>query len=165
MTVSQVGTRGISVYIEKTELVEHNIDLERLNREDALKLLQHALACSGVEKWEATQIEMFPGKDSLLLFARRKTGDSTYFFFSDFEALIRCAACNTQAFPSSLYQTGSGYLLCITPFVGEKIPPVFTEFGTKIDETSYAKTHLKEQGAILIAEFALCKIKACFLNA
>ena len=89
MIVSHIGNRAMSLYITAPELYARNLSPESLNRADALDLLALALTESRLDGWEAAELELFPGREGVLLFARRKSGLPRHFQFFDFELLLQ----------------------------------------------------------------------------
>ena len=164
MTVSHIGARSISLYITEAELSLHNIDIHHFDCKDALALLHQALGAPHAEAWAAAELEIYPGKDSLLLFARQKTGKPSYFFFPHFEALLHCVARNERTLPSCLYQLEQAYILSVCAYEGECIPAVFHEFGTELKTNSYIEAHVQEQATQILSGNALCQLKTHFLQ-
>ena len=164
MTVSHIGAHSISLYITEAELLLHNIDINDFDCKDALTLLNQALGAPQAKAWAAAELEIYPGKDSLLLFARQKTGAPSYFFFPHFEALLLCVQQNERALPSCLYQLGQAYILSVCTYEGDVLPAVFHEFGTQLKTNSYIEAHMQEQATQILSNSALCQLKAHFLQ-
>lgn len=162
MTISHIGSQNLSLYITESDLKEHNIDIDCFGQKEALLFLQQALEDSNTDTWKAAQVEIYPGKNSLLLFARRKTGNPSHFFFSSLENLIQVAHQAKGPIPACLYQSQGGYLLSVSPFEGDTLPYLFTEFATNLTEEHFFHLHLKEQGSLIFPDFALCQIKEHF---
>jgi len=145
----------MSLYITAPELEARNLCPQSLNRSDALDLLATALAESRLDGWEAAELELFPGREGVLLFARRKSGLPRHFHFFDFETLLQAVHTCPDALPSTLARVGNGYLLTVYPFEGESPPSALYEFGIALGQNTYLEAHLTEQGEVLIPNAAM----------
>ena len=162
MTVSHIGNRAMSLYITDQELKALDLAPRKIGRKDALRLLAMALKESRLDGWEAAELEVFPGRDAVLLFARRKSGLPRHFRFSDFESLLAAAHLCPDALPSILCKHGDGYLLTVYPFEGDRPPAPLYEFGRELGQSVYLPAHLTEQGAVLIPAAALANLRMHF---
>jgi len=152
----------MSLYITALELQARNLTAECLGRDEALALLQTALHESRLDGWEAAELALFPGREGVLLFARRKSGLPWHFFFPDFETLIHAAHSASDTLPSVLSRASNGYLLTVYPFEGDLPPAVLYEFGCDLGQNTYLEAHLAEQGAILIPCAAMASLRTHF---
>ena len=162
MTISQIGARAISVYISESELKELNLVPDEIGLEEAKWLLARALEDKRLGGWEAAELTVYPGIDSVLLFARRRASAPCHFLFSDFETLITAAHLCPEALPSSLSMVTGAYVLTLYPFEGEMPPAVLHEFSKELENVPYLASHLREQGALLLEHAALYYLRAHF---
>jgi len=153
----------MSLYITAPELYARNLSPESLNRADALDLLALALTESRLDGWEAAELELFPGREGVLLFARRKSGLPRHFQFFDFELLLQAVHTCPDTLPSTLARVQEGYLLTVYPFEGELPPSALYEFGTALGQNSYLEAHLTEQGEVLIPNAAMSALSTHFV--
>jgi len=165
MTVQHIGNRAMSLYISGEELTRFDLEPAQIGREEALRLLTIALAERRLDGWEAAELEVYPGSDSVLLFARRKSGAPKHFHFADFEALITAAHLCPDVLPSSLACVAGGYILTVYPFEGERPPAILSEFGSEMGSSVYLTAHLLEQGAGLLSASALQCLRRHFTPA
>jgi len=162
MTIQHIGTRAVSLYISGSELTELDLAPEEIGCKEARWLLAQALEQKRLGGWEAAELTVYPGVDSVLLFARRRADSPCYFFFSDFEALITAAHLCPETLSSTLSRFAPGYVLTVYPFEGEAPPPVLYEFATELSQTPYLALHLAEQGAVLFVHGAISRLRAHF---
>jgi len=163
MTINHIGTRAMSLYITKAELRTYHLTPDTIGREDAMSLLKLALKETHLDRWEAAELEVYPGKDSVLLFARRKSGVPQHFFFAAFETLVQAAHLAPDLLPSSLARTEGGYVLTVYPYEGDRPPAVFYEYGEPITGAPCLPSHWMEQGQMLIATSALACLRLNFV--
>jgi len=163
MIISHIGNRAMSLYITEAELGERNLTIEALNQDEVQHLLAIALTESRLDGWEAAELEVFPGRDAVLLFARRKSGVPRHVLFPDFETLLSAVHLCPDALPSALSRTQNGYLLTVYPFEGENPPAVFYEFGREIGRSGYLTAHLKEQGEAILPTCAMARLRTHFV--
>lgn len=161
MIIQNIGTRALSMYIGSEELNELGFSPDDIGQQEANQLLKKALDDSSIKKWAAAEMEVYPGKDSLLLFVRRKSTKPFYFVFSDIEPLISaCQMC--KPLPSSLNYIGNKYLLTVFPLEGDSPPAIFAEFGEQIQISICQAIHYEEQGKFILSQQAIGKIKEYF---
>jgi len=164
MIISHIGNRAVSLYITEAELKERNLAIETINQDQVQCLLAVALRESRLDGWEAAELEVFPGRDAVLLFARRKSGVPRHLLFSDFETLLHAVRLCPDVLPSALSRTKGGYLLTAYPFEGENLPAVLYEFGRELGQSAYLTAHLKEQGETLLPVCAMASLRAYFVH-
>ena len=163
MIVSHIGNRAMSLYITAPELQARSLCPQSLSRSDALDLLALALTENRLDGWEAAELELFPGREGVLLFARRKSGLPRHFHFSDFELLLQAVQACPDALPSTLARIEEGYLLTVYPFEGELPPFALYEFGIALGQNAYLEAHLTEQGEVLIPNAAMSALCTHFV--
>ena len=162
MTISHIGNRAMSLYISAGELQALNLTPTQIGRTEAERLLEIALKENHLTGWEVAEFEVYPGRDAVLLFARRRSGQPRHFWFSDFEALIQAVHLCPDALPSALSRYQKGYLLTIYPFEGDHPPAPLHEFGQEMGNSVYLSAHLAEQGAVLLPSGALASLRMHF---
>jgi len=160
MIIQAIGTDALSMYIDEQELHNLGLDPRAVGMQEAESLFRRALAENAMPQWEAAAMEVFPGKDSLLLFARRKAKKPAHFLFQDAEHLIEACRQCPELLPSSLSAAPSGYILTVYPFAGEQPPAVLYEYGDAAD--GYLILHLREQGGDILKENAIGTLRTYF---
>ena len=158
MIIQHIGTRALSLYISTDELLQLGLDPDALGQQEAEIILARALDEKRLDGWRAAELEVYPGREATLLFARRKAELPQHFLFSDFETLITAAHLCPDALPSHLFRVPGGFILSVYPFAGDNPPAVFFEFGKDLGHAPYLSTHLTEQQYILIASSAIAQL-------
>lgn len=162
MNIQNVGKSCITLFIEGDELADRGVAPDSLNVEQAAEFLKTALYRLGRPLWDSAVIEMFPGRDSVLIFARRRGGAPAFFAFDDIEPVIIAADCLEADIPSRLTYIDGAYVLTVHPWEGEPVPAALYEFGTEIKVTERYELHLLEHGEEIIGDYAVSVIKEFF---
>ena len=162
MTIQHIGDGAVALYINKSELQAFDLTPEKIGLAEAKLLLARALTGTRLTGWETAELTVFPGIDSVLLFARKEGSSPRHFFFSDFEALVTAAHFCPESLPSGLSRIPGGYVLTVYPFVGETPPAVLYEFSEELGNVPYLLPHLGEQGAALLPISALSYLRTHF---
>lgn len=112
---------------------------------------------------EDTLLEVFPGGDGALVFARTRRGNPIVFSFPGIEALIVAVGeceCDCMTF---LAHDGGEYLLIYYPWGSEPAPASLYEFCTDVKEThNDFPRHIKEHGKLLLGPYAIEALRQFF---
>jgi len=65
MIIQNIGARALSMYIGSDELNELGLTPDGVGRQEATQLLKEALDENAMGQWDAAELELYPGKDSL----------------------------------------------------------------------------------------------------
>lgn len=161
MIVQNIGTRALSMYIDKKELIEMGLCPDEIGQQEANQLLKKALDDESIGQWKTAEMEVYPGKDSILLFVRRKSTKPYYFIFPNFELLVSaCQLC--KSLPSTLSCVDGRYLLTIYPLEGDNPPTILSEFGSQAEISQGLAFHYDEQGEYIFTEKAISEIQKLF---
>jgi len=155
MIIQNIGARALSMYIGSDELNELGLTPDGVGRQEATQLLKEALDENAMGQWDAAELELYPGKDSLLLFVRRKSATPYYFIFDSIDAVISACLLCPARMPSSLAHMGKEYLLTVYPFEGDAPPPILYEFGENRSMSLCHFLHFTEQGTFIMKEKAI----------
>lgn len=162
MIIQNIGTRALSMYIGSDELNELGLTPDGVGQQEATQLLKEALNDNSLGQWEAAELEVYPGKDSLLLFVRRKAATPYYYIFENIDAVISACLLCPEGLPSSLAVMGDEYLLTIYPFEGDTPPSILSEFGEVRSMSQCYALHCGEQGEMIVREGAIETFKKYF---
>ena len=88
MDVQVIGEGKVVIYLEADEIPASP---DELTTDQASHILRTALGATYDQSWERVCFEMYPGRDSLLLFALQHADSPYYFTFTDVEPLISAA--------------------------------------------------------------------------
>lgn len=156
MDVRNIGQSAIAVFIEGTELREHNIEAENIDLKQAASLLETA-------GWEITEFEIFAGRDSVLLFAWEKPTIPHSFEFDNIEDMLLAALRCPQDYSSKLIHDGNCYILTVYTARDETPCPALFEYGWPLELSEDYLLHIYEQYEPIILSGAVDKLKS--LNA
>ena len=155
MDIQPIDSGTVAIYIEQEELQSRDMNASDITMDEASKLLSSALHILGKPKWSGVSFELFPGYDSLLLFARRCSCNPMFFVFDDIEELIAASAHCAGSLVSFLTYFQDSYVLTVYPWESESVPAVLYEYGTAVTASPGYALHVSEQGRLLAGPSAL----------
>ena len=162
MDIQPIGDRNLLIYIDGDEIAHLPAPPGSLKTDDAAVILRRALGESYKDQWQNAYLELFTGKDSLLLVARAHSGEPHFFAFDDIESLIGAAALCPDDIISFLSYCDDKYYLIVYPWDSEAPPSVLFEYGEELPlHPSYA-FRLTEHGRALSGPTALDELRTCF---
>lgn len=162
MIIQNIGNRALSLYIDEQELGTLGLSPLSVGLREARIILDRALEDKALDNWQTAEMEVYPGKDSLLLFARRKSERPYHFRFYNSEPLIESALLCPAGLPSRLTLSPEGYILTVYPFEGDRPPSVLSEFGDSVEPEPALLAHFSEQGGEIIPFDAIGTLKEYF---
>jgi len=162
MKVQQIGAGVLALEFEASELSGEGMSPQSVNGEQALTLLRRVLPDN--EVLEGAELEVFCGRNSLLLFAKLCVGAPLFFEFQSFEDLLAAAFEMPDNTVSSLIRFAGRYILVIKIKDRQRIPAALWEFGKGLAFPQYAELHLREHGTELIPYFAVSFLKEAFYS-
>jgi len=155
LQVTRIGEGWVSVYVSKTELKRRKIIPGEITQKQARAVLK---AAGLPENWRDVDVELYPGREELLLFVR--CADSTaWYAFSDLEQLLGAAGCMPEENGTALYVLDGGYILGLS---GGKSAAA-EEFGRSVPAGRYYEAYLREHGKVLFGKNAISRLRAAFL--
>jgi hypothetical protein len=146
-----MGNGSFYIYVERPEFA-------RLSSSDDIVELVRRTADAPRD----TYLEVFQGRESMLIFARAYEGAPTFYIFRDVEALIAAArVCVSDIITFLSYSEGVYYLI-FYPWNREPPPAVLCEFGELTAEHREFARHLSEHGRVLLGPRALVELGEIF---
>ena len=124
MEVQLIGNGKLVIYIKGEELKNLPASPHDITTNEAADILRLALGSTYDQGWEDVYFELFPGWDSLLLFALQHSGTPTFFTFGSIEPLIGAANVCPPGIISYLTYIKETYILIVYPWNGENPPRV-----------------------------------------
>ena len=164
MEIQPIGKRNLLIYLNGKELMALSVPPSELKTDDAAGILRRALGGEvgcGVD-WSNMYLELFAGKDSLLLVARAHSGDPHFFMFRDIESIIEAAQLVREDIISFLSYCDGAYYLIVYPWDKEPLPNVLLEYGQELSMHSNYAFYLTEHGKTLLGPSALDELKKLF---
>ena len=162
MDIQSISANSFSIYLDEGELQALRIDPRSVTEREAADIFQSALQSLGYDPGSgAAYIELFPGKQELLLFINTKLGDPVFFQFDDFEAVLAAAA-NLSPCPSALTYLGGKYILTLYPAPGQTALAPCEDFGVQLPNPPRFELHLREHGKTLVFPNAVAHLQNIF---
>jgi hypothetical protein len=162
MEIQQIGNGKVVIYIKGEELKCLPAFSQNITTNEAAEILRLALGSTYDDSWESVYFELFPGRDSLLLFALQHSGSPSFFTFGSIEPLISAARDCPQGLISYLTCINDAYILIVYPWHGDSPPAVLFEYGEELCLPALYALHLSEHSRVLAGPTALDELKAVF---
>jgi len=160
MEVQQTGGDSFYIYLNRAELpLPASSDL---TAEDALALVRRTVGKDFAESGPRYCLELYEGRDALLLFARPRAGKPAYFIFRGVEDLISAARSCRPGIVSFLFVYENTYYLTLFQKGSEKPPARLYEFGEELALSELFPLFLSEHGAVLSGPYAIDEIRDAF---
>ncbi|NLM84934.1 MAG: adaptor protein MecA [Clostridiales bacterium] len=162
MEVQQLGCGKLLILLKGDDLRALPVPPSDMTTQDASTLLRRALGNTYDPSWDSVYFEMFPGHDSLLLFALQHNGAPSFFTFDSIEPVIDVAHACPSGLITYLTHDGEAYTLIVYPWHGENPPSVIGEYGRQVDYHAYFALHLSEHGTVIAGPHALDVLRHYF---
>ncbi len=159
MEVQLIGEGKVVIYLKGDEIPASP---DELTTAQASRILRSALGATYDKSWERVCIELYPGLDSMLLFALQHSDSPYYYAFTDIEPLISAAQASPSGIISYLTHLDDGYILIVYPMNGESPPYALWEYGTALSCPPSFSFFLSEHGKILAGPYALDRLRRAF---
>ncbi len=143
MRCQPMGPGAFAILIDEEDLRRLRLTAGEVSPGDALRI------CADVtgQSVGGLRVELYQGRDSVMIFARRKAA-----FFYAFDSLgDAAAACASlpRGTKSSLYLDGERYVLRLSSPAA-----ALTEFGDELDAPDSYRTYLDENAAVIVHDTA-----------
>jgi hypothetical protein len=162
MEIQQIGNGKLVIYIKGEELKALPASPQDITTDEAADILRLALGSTYDDSWESVYFELFPGKDSLLLFALQHSGSPSYFAFGSIEPLISVAKACPSGLISYLTCENDAYILIVYPWNSDSPPKVLYEYGEELRRPTHYALHLSEHSRVIAGPTALDALRAAF---
>ena len=162
MDIQPIGKRNLLIYLNSDELTDLPAPPLELGTDDAAGILREALGDGCKDEWSNVYLELFAGRDSLLLVARAHSGEACFFKFEDIEGLISASQLCPGDIISFLSYCEGSYYLIVYPWDKEPPPNVLSEYGRQLMLHPNFAFHLTEHGKILLGPSALDELRQRF---
>ncbi|MEL4106629.1 hypothetical protein AAFA46_07305 [Oscillospiraceae bacterium WX1] len=162
MEIQTIGNGKVVIYLNGDEIKKLPAAPGDITPTEAADILRRALGATYDESWESVYFELFPGRDSLLLFALRHANCPFYFTFSGIEPLISAAKSSPPGLISYLTNLDDTYVLVVYPWSGDYPPFALFEYGQALSRPALFALHLSEHSKVLAGPAALDDLRAIF---
>ena len=129
MTVHPIGSAGAALYITPEDLEKRGIDPETLTLEDALALTRAAFRRAGLALEGPVEIEAYPERSGVLVFARVRPRAQAWFSFDRLEGLAAAARALDRVPPEAALFWAEGRWWLALDGGGEGAAARLSEFG------------------------------------
>lgn len=162
MDIQHLKGAAFAVYVSGDELREEHIDPADVTVDDTERILASAFSRLGRQREEQVFLELFPGRDDLLLFVRPARTAPLFFTFDGLEALVAAADSWHGDAASSLWYIDGRYILAVWPWDAPDDCHALLEFGESLDKPPEYEPFLSEHGRILASPDALGSLRKAF---
>ena len=162
MDVQPVGNDKLVIYLTSEELKLLPAPPSEMTTDEAAGILRLALGSTYDKSWDSVCFELYPGKDSLLLFALQHSGSPSYYVFSSIEPLISASGACPEGLISYLTYINDAYILIVYPLSGQYPPRVLSEYGEELLRPTQFALHLSEHANVIAGPAALDELRSAF---
>ena len=155
MVVQAINDSSLAIYLDKDEIANRAAQIADINEAQALFIIQTALSELGYPNWENYCLEIFPGRDSFLLFATAYSGKPYFYVFENIEILICASKVCPPGLISSVTYYNEKYILTVYTYNNDVPPGVLSEYGMPLDAPAEYAFHLEEHGKSIACNHAL----------
>jgi hypothetical protein len=155
--IQPVGNGNYFIYLDGGDLTR--LPPGRAGARELAELLPEFLRA---ENSDGAYIEIFPGNDAVLVFARGRAGAPSFFVFDGIEAVISAARAVQGDVITFLAHADGRYFLTFYPWRREPPPAALFEFGEPAALPSGFARHIAEHGRTLLGPSALRELREIF---
>jgi hypothetical protein len=158
-----VGNGCFYIYLEGEDLADYTppqCDLGTIELADVLRFDED----ERVTLPEGAFLEIFPGNNAVLIFAREHIGAPSFFVFDSLEPLLEAAYACTRDITTFLIRADGRYFLVFYPKKREPPPAALSEFGDEAQYPPAFAKHITEHGRMLLGPSALRELRKVFFN-
>lgn len=161
MTIQAIGKTSYIIVITEAELKKENLSVEDFSQADAEKLYQLTMSAQLRDGMKVC-LEVYTGKDELMVFVRYGEGNITVICFENFEDLLAAVRICPEMSGSELLFDGERYILVLELWDGDVIPQGVYEFGESMNVESQYIPWLREHCVKIIAGKAIETLMSVF---
>lgn len=162
MDIQLIGDGKLLIYLSGEDVKMLPAAPSEITTADAANILRNALGPTYDTGWESVCFELFPGRDSLLLFALQHSGIPSFFAFPDCEGLIAAAKTCPPGMISYLTYSEDAYILIVYPWGSERPPYSLFEYGSELIRPAAYALHLSEHSNVIAGPDALDTLCSAF---
>ena len=162
MQVHAIGNGAYAAYVSGAELKARNITLSTAQEMDREKLLELFRPQLRGRAGSRAALEIFPGREGVLLFLRFEAEKPVFFSFCSLEPLLDAVRACRADMPARLDRFDGVYILTLYPQADSGAAEVFGEFGARLPYPDGFAAHMREHGRMLIESDALRVLRGAF---
>lgn len=162
MEIQHLGRSSLYIYLREDDLRQIPATPKEITDSDARDILLRALGDTADRRWQNAFLELYPGPDAVLMFARAHDNEPQCFAFGEIDALADAAQLCPDGLISYLIYNEHTYYLTVYPWESEPAPSVLSEYGSSLSVSQYLVLHLAEHGKLLSGPMAIDALKKAF---
>ncbi len=164
MDIQHLNCAAFAVYISGDELRSKQLNPAALTENDTDTLLGIALSRLGRERGNKMCLELFPGRDDLLMVVTPVRHPPLFFAFSDIDGLFAAAEDWRGDAASSLWYIGGHYVLAVWPWDVKNQCGGLCEFGEALERPPEFEIFLAEHANTIASPDALGALRRAFAS-
>jgi hypothetical protein len=161
MDIQQVGNGCFYIYLEGEELAGVSPPPWSMGATELTALMRRANDLPA-DVPDGAFLEIFPGNNAVLIFAREHIGAPSFFVFDSIEPIIEAAGACRRDVITFLVRADGRYFLVFYPWKREPPPAALSEFGDEAHYPPDFAKHITEHGKTLLGPTALQELVECF---
>lgn len=146
MTIQTITPSALALIIEGTDPKQVDMDAAR-------SICRRAFIAQGLGTPEGMELELYPGPDCVLLFARLLSRIPVFYRFFDTNALIEAERCVRDLPPSTLFSYEGSYIVAITPYMDMEASLDLSEYAERLNVPASFLAVLRERGEAMPGAF------------
>lgn len=163
MTIQPISAASVALYLTPADLQARGVCPEQLDLERTLEIAQEAFHQAGLSLEGALEIEAYPEKCGVLVFARVRPVDALMCSFEDWEDLFAAVACLDDPLPDGALYSWQARCWLLLPGSAGAAAARLSEFGRLETGTPCLEARLREYGTVLLERDAPALLRAHFV--
>ncbi len=163
MTIQPIGSASVALYITPADLEARGLTPSELTLEEALELTRSAFRQAGLALEGTVEIEAYPERRGVLVFAHVRAPERTWFSFLRLADLAAAARVLGPVPPQAALFWGEGrWWLALEGEEEEGTAARLAEFGRAEEAVSHLESRLAEHGRAVWGRDALRQLLTYF---
>lgn len=162
MTIQPISKASVALYLTPADLQARGVCLEQLDLERTLEIAREAFCQAGLSLEGALELEAYPEKCGVLVFARVRPAEALVYSFGDWEDLFAAVACLDDPLPDGALYSWQARCWLILPGTAAAAAARLSEFGRLEAGGPWAEARLREHGTAVLERDAPALLRAHF---
>lgn len=146
MTIQTITPAALALVIDGLGSEQVDLDMAR-------SICRRAFIAQGLGTPDGMELELYPGRNCILLFARLLSRNPVFYRFFDTDALIEAERSVRDLPPSTLFSYEGSYIVAITPYADLDTPPDLSEYAERLNAPPAFMAVLRERGETMPGAF------------
>ena len=164
MTIQPIGAASVALYFTGVDLAVHGSTPAGLTLAQALTLTRQACAQAGIPLRGSVEIEAYPERSGVLIFAHVSPSAKQWFTFDDIEGVLSTALALCRRDPDAALWWYEGRYWLALPGEDQGAGAVCAEFGAPQPDAPLLHARLEEAGQAIYPHHALSALARHFLR-